>query len=217
MATTDAPKLGAVTMAIGTDAPLTVGLDFDMAVSEQVEIEASVGYVPSVYTSMVEGVGRSLMGYDETTGALIRGTIDGGMSLGARLRCRLLEDYGMYVAFGYVLVGFGGGLSDDELLAALGIQGGTGVDVVTTSAAVHMFEVSMGWQWQLDDHVMMRLGLGVGLTFHAATTVAFQGALGPLLAPVARDSEILLDDLIGSYFHVPMVQWSLGYRVFDGV
>jgi len=184
----------------------------------RVRLSSSVGYVPDAYLSTINAAAEELEVYDERVGDLIEETLEQGVVWRTHVGWRPFKHAGFYVDAGYGLLALTGNTSPEEVLVAL-----TGIEPPEEEGALdrrydvrstlHMVDVELGWRWLVGEHLTARVGLGMGVTFSASSTVEpeFEPTQPTRTAVFTGLAESYLDRTYEEYVHFPTLSLSLGY------
>ena len=204
-----------------TDVAIDVGGRVDLELPYRLRVGLSVGVLPAPYVDVINAVVVGLGGYDEVTAALIEATIKNSLIIHTDLGWRPFPKQGFFFNTGYQLATLGGGLSGAEVIeAAVGGDAPAVAELLDFDAAanVHMITVSLGWDFVIAKHLLLRPQLGGAFTVASKTTIepdfSYPAIFNTAMNTFTGKSEAYLDDLFTSWVHTPTLGLHLGWRFF---
>ncbi len=202
--------------------PLLVGGGLQIQGPEGLRFTAHAGILPEAYLDVIHGVSTQSGWYDQVTADLISASLENALIAQVSAGWKPSADRGFLVSAGYTLATLGGGLEGSEVLSAVtGIDsqlGGLGeVDrTFDVASTVHLLQVELGWEFQLDSGIQIRPGIGGIFTVDAQSDV--EPTWNPLPAflesvnTLETASEEYLDETIERYVHSISLTLAVGYR-----
>lgn len=212
---------------VGTDFPISVGLETTAELPSRLRGKVGVGFYPQPYLDLLNNLAVSAEWWDESTATLIDAALSGAVVTGASVGWRPWEHRRFSFGAGYQLIALGGGLTDEQALQAV-----TGIEVETTSeqsmeatvaAQLHQVTLEASWQWQIRDRLVLSAQVGGLSTLYSNTgvDVILGGPSGPaddLTEAAISDLEIYgedyLDDIFQTWVHTGTIGIYAGYRFF---
>lgn len=205
-----------VALGAGTDFPLSAGVRLELEAGSRLRLSTSLGVVPGAYVDVVNRAIVSAGGYDETTGGVVKRSLERAIVWRTHAGARVWR--GSYLEAGYGLAALGGAATAGDVLAA--VTGRTlppGADrPFEVASTLHLLDVEAGWVFDLGRGFRLRAALGAGFTLGASTRITARDvpAPAPLVEAFARDAEAYLDETYRTYVHVPVVGVSLSRTIF---
>jgi hypothetical protein len=203
-----------------TVAPLDIGGRVTVEGPFRLRASTEIGALPPAYLDLINTICVSAGCYDETTASLISATLDGAVVWRTHLGWRPWAKHGCFFTAGYGLLALGGGLTGEEALeAATGrapafADGHIGFDAAATT---HMVDGTLGWEWAVKRHFLIRAEAGMAFTVAADVHVTPQQSTGfpridDALGALGDEAADYLHDEIVGYVHTPTVGLGVGWR-----
>ncbi|MEL6179234.1 MAG: hypothetical protein AAFS10_09780 [Myxococcota bacterium] len=203
---------------LSTDIPLALGARVQFKERDSFRLSLGVGYLPKPYLGMINGVAVAIasdQGYTDADADVVRQAL--ANSLVVRIHGGWQLTRNLYIDAGYGFVGLGGGLTGEDLLIlATGFEGtfsGQEGNTYDVSCTLHMLDVEVGWEWDLEPWVM-RAAVGAAFTLGSSTDIKPGADDSTFTQALITFSENYLNDLFTSYVHSPTLSFSAGYRFF---
>ena len=221
----DPPSAWKLRAELLTDAPVHGGVAALVEGPHRLRLRTSLGWLPTPYVNLINEVVQAFDDtYTDANAQLVSDTLQNSLVWRTHLGWRPFEGHGFYVHLGYSFVGLGGGTTAQAL-----VEGITGVPIptgpnnsrfkldLTTTAALHMADLELGWEWELWDHLTLRVGLGGSYTFASTANItsSFQGTTPPVQQAVdalEQGGEDYLNDTFRAYVHPPSLVTALGWQ-----
>jgi hypothetical protein len=204
-----------------------VGTDFPVAVNARVQAEApfrlrlssSVGYLPGAYVSAINAFVIGVGGYTDATGDLVKAALSSSLVWRTHAGLRPFRALGLYGEVGYGLVALGGSATASELIAGLTghplpANEGQAGRTFDATAALHMLDAEVGWEWPVAERLALRAAVGGAFTVASRTSItpSFAPRAPRLVEAFANYGEDYLDDVFTSYVFTPVLGASGSYR-----
>lgn len=207
-AAADQPEdLHVVGLAGGTDLPIMVGGEIELAFTRYFVPMFGVGFLPGGFVDMA----TAFVG-DASTRDLIRGTIQSSLALRFGVRSFPIKNWGLYASFSYMLYTLGGGVDVGDLLDEAGFTLPSGVrlpvDEVNAETTLHLLSFGVGYRWFL----VSRLSLSVEASYVMA--VGSSTGTDVPIALVNDEVDRFLGDIYRTYVKAPMLSLKLGFHLF---
>lgn len=204
-----------------TDVAIQAGVRGTVEGPLRLRYSLGVGVLPAPYLDVINAICTGFGWYDDATANLIASALQNSVVIRNHLGWRPFPKHGFQFEAGYGLVTLGGGVSGSDVIAAA-----TGEDLpeslddtlsFTVAATLHMFDVTVGWEWLLWKRIVVRADLGGAFTLASNTDVEQDfDELGPLAQPRVDEFEVWAEDYLNttftSYVHTPTVGLAVGYR-----
>ena len=212
---------------VGTDFPISVGLETTAELPSRLRGTVGVGFYPQPYLDLLNGIAVSAEWWDDSTATLIDAALSGAVVTGASVGWRPWEHRRFSLGAGYQLIALGGGLTDEQALQAV-----TGIAVDTTAeqsleaivaAQLHQVTLEASWRWLIRERLVLSAQVGGLSTLHSATAVdvTLGGPSGPgddLTQAAIRELEVYgedyLDGIFQKWVHTGTIGIYAGYRFF---
>jgi len=202
-----------------TNAPIDFGGRLSIELPLGFEVSTEVGVMPAVYAEGVNALLLAVRAYPPEVGVLVRTGLQSSFVWRSHLAYSVWR--GLYVAAGYGLLSFGGGLTAGEALAAVSGQdiptGFAPREMVRLSSTLHMVDAEVGYRLIFWNQLVLRVGLGGAFTIASATRVSTDRQLleqSAYFKEFARQVERFLDHTYRSYVFSPVLTVAIGYRFF---
>lgn len=197
-------------LTAGTHFPVSVGIEGQLELPARVLVRVHLGWMPSGYVDVINGVATAFNWYDQVTADLVSAAIDQAFVGRIGVGWRPFANEGFEFSLGYSLVIGGGSVTSAEAIeAASGRQvaprGDAAVPLRTTLHALH---ARIAWRWILAEHFVIRAAVGYVHTIHADTAIDLDVRTGAAIDL----AETYLDDILTSYGLSPELQLTAGYR-----
>ncbi len=193
-------------LGVGTDFPLSVGLNLRSEFGPRLQLGAGLGYLPRPYLRFINRTLVALDAYDEQTSSLIDTALSDALVWRANVGWRPSAQSGFYVTGGYFFLGLGGSVTGSEALHALTgfTPPGELLDEVEldVSSRVHGATLELGWRWRPGARLALELALGGFATLSANSEITAEAAvLNVLGSPLLNAGERALTDTLESHLH----------------
>lgn len=208
------------TVLANTTVPMDLGVRGRVEVPGRVQLGVGVGYLPTGYVGVINGVAMAFDAYGEGTADIISFAIQQSLVTSLDVGWRPGANSGFRFGAGYSLVTLGGNATGSELLAAA-----VGVEAPSTSAGrrtatdydlgttLHLLRPEVGWTVPLGDRLVLDLGVGGLFTLASRATVApFDGSSNALQDSFSATTEIWLEDTLETWVHSPTLTVGFGAR-----
>ncbi len=209
-----------VDVQLGSDFPLDVGGRVTVEGPYRLRATAAVGWMPPAYLDTINAFCTGVGWYDDTTALLIDTALQNALIARFHLGWRPFPKLGFQFELGYGFAGLGGGLSGSDAISAV-----TGEDLPEESdepytflvkAAAHQFDVTLGWEWTIKRHFLIRADLGGVFTLGAQTDIEPDFEPRPIVEGKIDAAEIAgeeyINDTLTSYVHSPTIGLMIGWR-----
>ena len=214
----EAQKQWHLALEAGLSMPLSAGAWLTVTSPSGLRIQTGFGGMPGVFIEVVNGVGRGLGLLKERTAELIKTSVARGFSWTLEVGGHPMADQGLYLVGGYGLLGLSGGfesaslyeISAGELAADAASDAGDNV-AYGVESLVHMVRVEVGWEFVIQQSLVIKLGVGAAFTVAAHTRASAQEDPS---SGMATEAEAFLQDVYTRYVHTPTINLTIGYRFF---
>lgn len=180
-------------------------------------LSGDIGWVPSLYSSTINGVARTFGAYNAATEELINQSISNSGLL--RLTGGWNPFGGFEIFGGYSLLTLGGSVSGlDTIEAATGRQFDRSQipdSQIPLKFGMQAFHVGLGWKFEIMDDLFLRFNLAYYQVFASSASVdaklsnpEAQRVIDDVEATVSRH----LDNIVTHYIKMPVLGLSLSYR-----
>lgn len=198
-------------LSVGTHLPLSIGVDAQLELPLRFLVSLHLGWMPPAYVEMINATATAFGWYNEPMADLLAAAIQRSFVLRASVGWRPFEHEGFMFLFGYTLVTIGGGVTSAQAVQAvtgyeMDPRHSTDIDIQTVLHALH---ASVGWQWLLADHFLIRTAVGYVHTILSETSTD-AGAAAEMLP--MEEAERLVDDVLQTHALSPEVHLTAGYR-----
>ena len=208
-------------VAVHTTAPLDVGLGVRTELPRRVQVGARLGYLPSGYVSVFNGVATALDAYDQSTADLIAFAIQRSAVASVDAGWRPFDALGLRWGIGYSLAALGGDATGAEVVsAAAGIEVPSDTPqrqtapTVQVGATVHFLRPELGWTLAIGDRGALDLGVGGLFTVGSKARVTLsRGRESGALSTFASDTEDWLETTLNRWVHSPTVSVAFGLQL----
>jgi hypothetical protein len=201
-----------------TDFPVHVGGRIYVELPYRIRLSTTLGVLPGPYVDTINAILVSAGAYDQTTADLISAALKESLVFRLHGGWRPFKRRGAYFELGYGLIGLGGGLTGQQIIAAA--TGATppadssnsgGYDV---RSILHMVDIELGWQWLVWRGITFRVAIGCALTAWSSTTVTPKSPsrFGAAQDRFAYAAAQYLDDTYRSYVFTPTITFATGWR-----
>lgn len=203
-----------------TSYPTDVGIRGVFEGPGRLRVIGSVGMLPDHYLDSINAVAVDQKWYDGPTSRLIDGALQRAVVVRAHLGWRPFPKAGFQFELGYSWMGLGGGLT-----AAEAIYAKNGYDLedylgdafpVTAAADLHRLEASLGYEFVIRHHLMIRLDLGASYTFDSKATIENEFHVPWFLTDIVEnlkdDGEDELEGIFEKYVHTPILAVGVGWK-----
>lgn len=201
-----------------TDFPVQVGGRLWLELPYRIRISTTLGALPGPYVDAINAILVASGAYDRTTADLIRAALQESLVFRLHGGWRPLRRRGGYFELGYGLVGLGGGITGQQIIAAASgstpptdSSNSSGYDV---RSILHMVDIELGWQWPVWRGLTFRVALGCALTAWSSTEVTPKNPSRFVAAQerFASSAEQYLDSTYRSYVFTPTFTFATGWR-----
>ncbi len=184
-----------------TSVPVDIGARVTFETPFRLRLSAAYGFVPGGYFGVVNGVVERSGAYEAFGADVVAARLDDGRVLRAMIGYRPVA--GLYLDAGYARVGLSGGLIADQY----------GYSIDTT---IHMWTAEIGYQGEIQDRVVLALGIGVMKAFAASSSAQADFDLGRTKSALAvTDAAVSeYDRKLEKYGYVPTLTARLGWDFF---
>jgi len=204
----------------GLSMPLSAGAWLTVTSPFGLRIQTGFGGMPGVFIEVVNGVGRGLGLLKERTAELIETSVAGGFSWNLEVGGHPMADEGLYLVAGYGLLGLSGGFDSASLydmgageLSADAASGPENNVAYGVESLVHMVRIEVGWEFVIQQSLVIKLGVGAAFTVAAQTRASAHTQEDPS-SGMATEAEVFLQDVYTRYVHTPTINLAVGYRFF---
>ena len=193
-------------VGVGTDFPLSVGLNVRSELGPRLQLGAGVGYLPRPYLRLINKALVEFDAYDDRTATLIESALKDALVWRAQVGWRPFSRSGFYVTGGYLFMGLGGSVTGSDALYAFTGFNPPGelldrVDLDVTARA-HGATLELGWRWRPGARLAFELAVGGFATLSANSEIqADANVLNVLGAPLLNAGEEALTDTLESNLH----------------
>lgn len=208
-----------VTAEAMTDFPLQIGAGARVEGPHGLRAHTSLGWLPGPYLDTINAVAVEIggdEGYTEDDAELVKSVLENSLIWRIGAGWRPFEGRGFYFEGGYTLVTLGGSTTSAVLLSSItgrSIPTGSADRTYEAAATDHLLGAELGWQWDLDEHIVLRAALGGAFTISASASVKQKGGGGNRLVAAFEDySEDYLVETFESYVHMPLLTVAGGWR-----
>lgn len=202
-----------------TEAPLHVGGRLTFEGPVRLRVSTAVGVLPRPYLDGINAAAVEFGWYDRDEAELIGAALEDSLVWRTHLGWRPWADHGFFFTAGYGFIGLGGALTGTEVLTALyGVAPPFGDEIqVNAAAALHTASATVGWEWTVKRHFLVRAELGGSYTADAIARVEPDEETGFrfLDEPIERAAEDTAEWLEGEleqHVHTPTVGLGVGWR-----
>jgi hypothetical protein len=220
-----APRAWHVDLAAGTQFPISIGAVATAEVPYRLLFQLDVGWLPQPYGYVINDFLKAIGSYDDTVAALIRTALGNSLVLRASAGWRPFPNHGFEALAGYTLVALGGSLSGADVVQTWLREKGSDVTLppdakeVGIHAALHSFQISLGWRWLLlDDRLVLRASVSYLQCVAAKSSLDLPPAPRPgpgasmVEAKINQEFDRYLSPYFTTYVKTPVLGVSLGYR-----
>ena len=197
----------ALDIALSTHFPIGVGFDAQVEVPGRILLRGHIGWMPSPYADVINGIATGLGFYKDRLGTLIKAGLDQALIVRVGAGWRPFEDYGFEAAIGYTLLSGGKTLTASAVATALNRDLGITTDVGIAST-LHGFHIDLSWRWVLFEHLLIRAGIGYVHTLSAQTRIDLESAR----PDVVKTIQTRVDDILSKNGISLELKLSAGYR-----
>ena len=204
-----------------TDVAIHAGVKSTVEGPYRLRYSLSAGILPGPYLDLINTICTGFGWYDDATADLIASALQNSVVIRNHLGWRPFKRHGFQFELGYGLVTLGGGVSGSDVIsAATGEEIPDDLDETfsfSVAATLHMADVTVGWEWVLWKHLVIRADVGGAFTLGSNTIVEQDfDELNRFAQPYVDDFEVwaedYLDDTFTSYVHTPTIGLAVGYR-----
>lgn len=203
-----------------TSFPTDIGLRGGLELPGRLRSSTSIGLLPDSYLASIHDIAAAQGWYDERTATLITAALQHALVFRQHVGWRPLPNWGFQTELGYSWMGLGGGLTASDIIFAE-----TGYDFSAylgdafdfdAQAALHRLELSLGYEWVIRRHLLVRFDLGGSYTFAANATIERQFDvpffLDGTMDKLEDDTEVKLEEVLEKYVHTPILALGVGWR-----
>ena len=219
-----ADRLGGHTLdvALETDFPTRVGAGVSWETPGRARMKLGLGVMPGPYVDVTNAAMVGFDIYSDDVGSIIDSALERTVVLQLQGGYRPLESRGFYVLGGYQFWGLGGSTTElnafSETMDANLYQAAQSVTGdIQVGIASHMLVGTAGWEWPLENNVVLGASLGFAYTLAAPsraapTRTANNEVEQEVMDGVTASAEDYLTYVFEEWVHLPFVCLSVGYR-----
>mgnify|MGYP000577601248 CR=1 FL=1 len=196
-----------------TDFPASVGARGTVELPNRVRFSVGAGAFPSAYLGTIQSVATSAGWYSEELATLIDTALSKAFLMRFQAGWRPIEDKGFFFTGGYMpVMAVGGDAEATEMSAAIE-NAESGYHL---TSRLQMATIEAGWEWVVNDKLVIRSSLGGAFTLGAqteATEAVDSDTPFERARAVGREVvEEYLDETYTQYVHTPTVGVEVGWR-----
>ena len=208
-----------------TDYPLEIGGKVLVESEQGIRLNTSLGFLPSFYMQNINAICVGMDAYDQKTADLLLIATQSSLVWRTHVGWRPFRRHGLYGEIGYGLIGLGGAAASAELISiASGVsipENSSEQDGYTVSSTLSMIDFEIGWHWELQRRMTVRLALGYTKTLGASTVITPENDVQmpnfisePTPREVfAKSAEEYLNDIYTSYVSTPVISIAVGFNI----
>jgi hypothetical protein len=182
-----------------TYAPVDVGLQASLELPVGLRVSGGYGFTPSKYVEWLTKAGASASGTDALT--LLASGFESGRVWRVQAGIRPFRKLGLYLDGGYAQLHLKGALD----AAVLGNVAGAGT--YEAASTIRMWQLVLGYQASIANHLVLAIGAGVLFTKDAKTTLRGPG----IDASFASKATEAFDETLERYGVMPTLTVRLGF------
>jgi hypothetical protein len=203
---------------LGTDAPASLDARGTLEMPGRLRLVVASGVLPAAYSRFVNGIISQTGAYDLARGQIVAQALSGSLVSRAHLGWRPFAGQGLYGDAGYALILMGQSGSSAPVIATFAgriLPGNIDPGWYDISAAAHMLDFELGWEWTVPPGIYFRAGIGAEIAFAANVRLDPHSPVADSLTrPIANEAAARLQHLLIAYGHIPMLTCGLGYEFF---
>jgi hypothetical protein len=207
-------------LKLGTAFPTDLGAQATLEIPARIRFTTAAAWLPGPYLDFINNTSVKAQWYDQVTADLISAALQNSLILRAHIGWRPFKKLGFQFELGYNFIGLGGGLTGEDVLEAAtdyNLPAGTGgYFEFSAQAALHRADLTVGWEFVVKKHLLLRLDIGASYTFSANSKLEPEFDV-PRIAEdgveqLTQEGEAYLNDIFTSYVHTPILAFYTGWR-----
>jgi hypothetical protein len=209
----DEPFPVAFDIAVATHVPVSFGVEGNLTFPWGLLLRAHVGFLPSPYIELVNGIAYNLRAYDENIGRVVERSGSSAFVFRVSGGIRPVPGYGFEVLAGYTMIDGGTEISvlDFERITGYAMNY-PGLESARISATLHAFHAEIGWSGLLWDHLVVRFSIGWVHTIDVQGHVEVPSMLRIRAGGRIEEVEDGIRESVRTWGFSPEFRFALGYR-----
>ena len=213
----DAVRTARIRVLVGADAPLEVVAGLEIALPF-IHFGTTVGELPRSVEREVNSELIAHGAYPQSLGDLVVASMKRVILWRAYVALQPWPHHGLLATAGAGVTWIRGNASVPQVAEAIHmtIPDDVPVDNIHFDIASHLqlVDLELGWEWHVERHALVRIGLGVALATSAPSRATLQPAISdPRIEPYAALASSTLDHALTTYVKLPLISVLVGYEL----